>query len=66
MTLRNPSLTHYATDNYATEIFRFAFGCRRKAVLDLNKKVKAIEASEKDKFLVKEIMAMFNAGKTLV
>jgi hypothetical protein len=35
-------------------------------VLDLIKKVRAIEASEKNKLLVKEIMTKFNAGKTQV
>jgi hypothetical protein len=34
------------------------------AVLHLKTKVKAIKASQKDKLIVKQIMAKFNAGKT--
>jgi hypothetical protein len=33
-------------------------------VLHLNTKIKVIEASEKDKLTVKEIIAKFNFGKT--
>jgi hypothetical protein len=36
---------------------------KKRVVLDLNTKVKVIQASEKDKLSVKQIMANFNIGK---
>ena len=39
---------------------------KTRVVLDLNTRVKVIHASERDKFSVKQIMKMFNVGKTQV
>src|SRR5215469_7089380 len=39
---------------------------KTKVVLDLNTRVKVIHASERDKLSVKQIMKMFNIGKTQV
>jgi predicted DNA-binding protein YlxM (UPF0122 family) len=39
---------------------------KTSVVLDLNTRVKAIHASERDKLSVKQIMTMFNVGKTQV
>ena len=39
---------------------------KTRVVLDLNTRVKVINASERDKFSVKQIMTMFNVGKTHV
>jgi hypothetical protein len=37
---------------------------KKRVVLDLNGKVKVIEASEKDKLTVKQIVGKFKIGKT--
>jgi hypothetical protein len=37
---------------------------KKKAVLHLSTKAKVIEASQKEKFMVKEIVTEFNVGKT--
>ena len=39
---------------------------KTRVVLDLNTRVKVIHASERDKLSVKQIMKMFNIGKTQV
>ena len=39
---------------------------KTRVVFDLNRRVKVILASEGDKFSVKQIMKMFNVGKTQV
>jgi len=39
---------------------------KTRVVLDLNTRVKVIHVSERDKFSVKQIMKMFNVGKTQV
>ena len=39
---------------------------KTRVVLDLNRRVQAIHASEQDKLSVKQIMQMFNIGKTQV
>jgi hypothetical protein len=39
---------------------------KKRVVLDLNGKVKVIEASEKDKLTVKQIVGKFKIGKTQV
>ena len=39
---------------------------KRRVVIDLNTRVKVIHESERDKFSVKQIMKMFNVGKTQV
>src|SRR5215469_7205770 len=39
---------------------------KTRVVLDLNTRVKVIHASERDKLSVKQIMKMFNVGKTQV
>jgi hypothetical protein len=41
-------------------------GSKKSVVLDLNAKVKVIEASEKDKLTVKQIVGKFKIGKTQV
>jgi replication initiation and membrane attachment protein DnaB len=41
-------------------------GSKKRVVLDLNAKVKVIEASEKDKLTVKQIAGKFKIGKTQV
>jgi hypothetical protein len=41
-------------------------GSKKRVVLDLNAKVKVIEASEKDKLTVKQIVGKFKIGKTQV
>jgi hypothetical protein len=41
-------------------------GSKKRVVLDLNAKVKVIEASEKDKLTVKQIVDKFKIGKTQV
>jgi hypothetical protein len=41
-----------------------AIASKKRVVLVLNTKVKVVEASEKDKLSVKEIMTEFNDGKT--
>lgn len=49
------------------KIFTFSFSVSRGlqwAVLDLNTKVKGVEASEKNELTVKQIMAKFNVAKT--
>jgi hypothetical protein len=55
-------------DNHATEIFSFhlsiAMASMKRVVFVLNTKVKVVEASEKDKLSVKEIMTEFRDGKT--
>ena len=37
-----------------------------RVVLDLNRRVKVVHASERDKLSIKQIMKMFNIGKTQV
>ena len=39
---------------------------KTRVVLDLNTRVKVIHASKRDKLSVKQIMKMFNIGKTQV
>ena len=39
---------------------------KKRVVLDLNTRVKLIHANERDKLSVKQIMKMFNIGKTQV
>jgi predicted DNA-binding protein YlxM (UPF0122 family) len=39
---------------------------KTRVVLDLNTRVKVIHVSERDKLSVKQIMKMFNVGKTQV
>ena len=39
---------------------------KTRVVLDLNTRAKVIRASERDKFSVKQIIKMFNVGKTQV
>jgi hypothetical protein len=41
-------------------------GSKKRVVLDLNSKVKVIEASEKEKLTVKQIAGKFKIGKTQV
>jgi hypothetical protein len=41
-------------------------GSKKRVVLDLNAEVKVIEASEKDKLTVKQIVRKFKIGKTQV
>jgi hypothetical protein len=43
-----------------------AMASKKRVVLDLSVKVKVIEASETDKFSVKEIVSKFNVVKTQV
>ena len=47
-----------------TFAFRQCHGLQENVVFDFNTQVKVIEASEKDKFTLKQIMAKFNSGKT--
>ena len=37
---------------------------KRRVMIDLNTRVKVIHESERDKFSVKQIMKMFNVGKS--
>ena len=39
---------------------------KKRVMLDLNTRVKVMHASEQDKLSVKQIMKMFNIGKTKV
>jgi transposase len=39
---------------------------KTRVVLDLNTRAKVIHASERDKLSIKQIMKMFNVGKTQV
>jgi hypothetical protein len=51
-------------------VFTFSFvvamASKKRVVLDRNTKVKVIEASEKEKLAVKQIVAKFSIGKTQV
>jgi hypothetical protein len=52
------------------KVFIYSFvvttASKKRVVLDINTKVKVIQASEKEKLTVKQIAAKFNIGKTQV
>jgi hypothetical protein len=49
-----------------TYSFVVAMASKKQIVFELNTKVKVIQASEKEKLTVKQIVAKFNIGKTQV